>query len=230
MRHQCPIIVLRDGPKLTDTLYHDDVARWSLFASGQAISFDPIKVPQALNNLDLVEPLGGNLLTLLLRPTMKQMDSEHCSSSMEGRRKMLDELLNFAKPTESVLYHATKARDLFGLCAVDYAPELSVLGGRPPEQSVSENQQTNDKRRRILNSLVRREMIKTDLFSDLVYARRSLSVELYPGICTKDPAELRKNLLTYFDLLNKHFRQTQRERPAFSDNKDLFLNTQFSLG
>lgn len=209
------IRVLRDGPRLIDQLGDRDAAHWALCATGQAIAFEDIPVPEALLNIDLVEPLGGNLLTLILRPSLKQMDDDHALELAEFRHYMLEKLLHSAKLSENVLYHALKARDVFGLNAIDYAPEISVLGGQTLEQIVKENWQLGDKCRRIIRSLAREEMANSDLFLDLVSARRSLGVELYQGISSHDPMDLRRILLTHFDLLNKHCRQTQGKNPAF---------------
>ena len=199
-----PIQVLRSGAYLA-TLFDDhEVLQWSLCATGQAFSVNPLPTPACINNLSHVEPLGGNLLHMLSRPSLKQIDPNSCTviSLNEHQRSMLRGLVDDVSLTNAQWADALKVRDVFGLSAVDYLSDTDVLGGRLPlEQRVSDKPNRNF--RGILLSLTKEEIVKTDLFDGLVKAREKSGVDLFPGLDTRNSGNLRRVLLNYFDSIHK---------------------------
>lgn len=198
------IQVLRSGTNLATLLDDDEVLQWSLCATGQAFSVDPLPTPPGIIDLDLVEPLGGNLLHMLSRPSLKQIDpgSGTAISLSELQRSMLTKLIDDVSLTTAQWADALKVRDVFGRSAVDYLLNTGVLKGQVPfEQCVSDRPKRNF--RGILLSLTKPEIVKTDLFNGLVKARESAGIDLFPGLDTRNSSSLRGILLHYFDSIHK---------------------------
>lgn len=198
------IQVLRSGTHLATLLDDDEVLQWSLCATGQAFSVDPLPTPARIDDLSLVEPLGGNLLHMLSRPSLKQIDpSSGTAISLNAPQKsILTRLIDNVLLTDAQWAAALKVRDVFGLGAVDYLSNTDVLkGGLPFEQCVSDRPKRNF--RGILLSLTKAEIVKTDLFHGLVKARELAGIDLFPGIDTRNSGDVRGILLNYFDCLHK---------------------------
>jgi len=174
------IQVLRSGSHLAALFDNDAALRWSLCATGQAFSLDPLATPACINDLSLVEPLGGNLLHMFSRPSLKQIDpnSSTAISLNAFQGSMLTRLIDDISPTNDQWAAALKVRDVFGVSAVEYLSNTGVLRGQLPlEQCASDTPNRNF--RGILLSLTRTEIVKTDLFYDLVKApSASLVVQL----------------------------------------------------
>lgn len=210
MSYAHQIHVLRSGPELAPLLEHSEVLHWCLCATGQAFSPDPLPPPAIFDDLNLVEPLGGNLLHLILRPSLKQLDLDTGASITPSQIQisMLERLLSEACPSGKAWDEALKIRDLFGLRAVDYLVNIDVLGGQPLEQSVSDEPIKPKNFRGIILSLTKKDMLKSDLIYGLIKARDFAGFDLFPGINSRNPSELRITLLRHFDLLNQLRNQT----------------------
>ena len=207
MLHDHSIHALRSGPTLADLFTQEDILYWSFCATGQAFCPEPFEPPLELSNTNLVEPLGGSLLHLLLRPPLKIIDADADTppATRNYQLEMLSKLLEITDQNSAEWIEALKARDLFGFRAVDYTRSINVLRGRPLEQSVSTEPESPKNFRGIIRSLTKDEMINSDLFYGLKKARSVAGLDLFPGIATACPRELRQLLLRYHDIINIFF-------------------------
>lgn len=195
--------VLRPGVTVASLFPDENVLYWSFCATGQAFSPEPLPLPAAMHDLSLVEPLGGTILHLLVRPSLKLLGDERTEIPECGYQAgMLKKLLNQSRKSQSDWEKTLQARDIFGLRAVDYSPKLNVLRGRPLEQGVIAEKSFPKDYRGIILSLTKNAMLRSDLLHGLKKAKETSGIDIFPGIVSSDPKELRLVLLKYFDLLH----------------------------
>src|SRR5690554_1620425 len=194
------VTVLRSGPRVVDALIDPDVREWVLSATGQLYSPTPPPCPLSKLDVEAVEPLGGSLLHLLLRPSIKQLSfggGVVPELSLE-RQADIERLLAYLSSCPAASQRLAKVRDLFGFTAVDYSPsKLHVLRGEPLKHRVSSDAPDYARFERILRSLTKSSMIRSDLFSGLMQGKALAGVDIFPGIPSREPVELRKILLDY---------------------------------
>lgn len=200
------IQVLPSGPALAPLMSKRAVLHWCLCATGQAFCSEPPPLPAELSDPNIVEPFGGSLLHLALRPSLKIIDDLAGGSSEIAERQflMISLLAETFSDSNNKWVNSVYLRDLFGYSALDYVVNQDVLKGQPFERSVIA-QNTNGQKanfRGIILSLTKTQMLVSDLYSSLRRVREIAGLDLYPGVPSANPAELRQLLLRYFDKLN----------------------------
>lgn len=209
MPHKHRINVLPGGPALVPLMISREVLQWSLCATGQAYSPEPLPLPAELSDPSLVEPFGGSLLHLVLRPSIKTLNDSPSNPRelTDCQISAMDQLFKVFNNSSEIWINAVQSRDLFGCCALDYILNKDVLRGRPLEHGAIADKANGQgiNFRGIILSLTKSEMLDSDLFYGLKQVKKLAGVDLYPGISSANPIELRQILLRYFDKLNHMF-------------------------
>lgn len=204
MLSQRPITLLRDGHHLAPMLSSPELKAWALGLTGQRFSAGDSEIPSEAFSVPIVEPLGGSVLHLMMRPSLKQLgNTDAVVRPLQIRQ--LESYLTHCEKRGAFAPADLNWRDLFGLRAVDYIPKQYAAREGSLGHRVTHVPDSAARCRRILLSLGRRELERSDFVSDLRAAKDLCGVNLYIGLDPNNTHNLKGALASYCDALHGTF-------------------------